>query len=673
MQKTIAVLITTFLWAIAPLKTSFSPYTHNTAVETTFDLGSNLCRTGPGAGADGSSKASGTSYNNVRDGDTTTYWSPNGNTGHVAVKWSSQVTSNMIILRELTNSVTSWSLETREGVELGSGSSIGRELRIAYTDISTDKIYLYIDGADAPPQIGEVEVYQDSEGGQGQPGSVSLSTFAGNASVQLSWTISNIDPESQEVYRNTSTDTLDWTLIAQDLGDATSFTDTSLTNDSTYYYWVKIIDAEGNIFLSNSSGSTPRESGGEVSGANFDIIGYAMVDGITTGGQGGTHVVVSTGTALQNAIKNKGSQPLTIYIEGTITPENSAGLSQIDVKDVADISILGLGSGAELNGIGIKMRRTSNIIIRNLKIHHVDMGDKDCISIEGPADHIWVDHCELYNEYQGADKDYYDGLFDIKKDADYITFSWNYLHDSWKCSLSGSSDSDDYPRRVTYHHNYYENVNSRVPLFRFGFGHLFNNYFLDIASTTSNSRMGACLRIENNYYEKAKNPYITAYSKEKGGGDISGNILDNSPLNYTSEVEKLLDCTLNVPYDHAEWLNAAMDVPELVSSFAGVGKITISHPDGTTGVRALNSLERFEVFPNPNKGQFKVNFELQQKETLTIRLVNSSGKLIRTIANRQFHAGSNEVVFNERGLAPDVYFVMATSAKGIKTKRVLVR
>ena len=36
-------------------------------------------------------------------------------------------------------------------------------------------------------------------------------------------------------------------------------------------------------------------------------------------------------------------------------------------------------------------------------IPHVAIGEKDCIGIEGPADHIRVDHCERYNEYQGTD------------------------------------------------------------------------------------------------------------------------------------------------------------------------------------------------------------------------------------------------------------------------------
>src|SRR5690242_14342366 len=53
-----------------------------------------------GAGADGSSKAGGTSYGNVKDGDTGTYWSPAGATGYVSVKWSSATTVSSAVIRQ---------------------------------------------------------------------------------------------------------------------------------------------------------------------------------------------------------------------------------------------------------------------------------------------------------------------------------------------------------------------------------------------------------------------------------------------------------------------------------------------------------------------------------------------------------------------------------------------
>jgi pectate lyase len=294
------------------------------------------------------------------------------------------------------------------------------------------------------------------------------------------------------------------------------------------------------------------------------MVGFATLNGGTTGGQGGPTVTVSTGTALQDAVKAGG--PRIIYVNGTITPGNSSGLSKIDVKEVSDISILGVGTSGELNGIGIKIWKSSNIIIRNLKIHHVTIGDKDCISIEGPSDHIWVDHCELYNDLN-HDKDYYDGLLDAKKDSEYITYSWNYLHDSYKTCLVGSSDSDSHDRKITLHHNWFANCFSRLPLYSFGTGHIYNNYYNGILDTGINSRMGAVLRVENNWFENSKDPLGFWYSDETGYWDVS----NNRYVNCTGSQPTSSTRSFNPPYNYS--LDSVDSVPATVRQYAGVGKI----------------------------------------------------------------------------------------------------
>ena len=314
------------------------------------------------------------------------------------------------------------------------------------------------------------------------------------------------------------------------------------------------------------------ECGGE-DGSDFALVGYATQAGGTTGGKGGTAVTVSTGSALQQALSNKGGSPLTIRVMGTITTGNS-GAEKIDVKDVDDVSIIGLGNGAEFNGIGIKIVRASNIVIRNLKIHNVTSGDKDAISIEGPADHIWIDHNELYAEYQNVDKDFYDGLLDVKAESEYITYSWNYFHDSWKTMLVGSSEDDTFDRKLTIHHNHFRNCNSRMPLFRGGHGHVFNNFYSEVADTGINSRIGACLLIEANVFEKSKNPWVSAFSDELGGGELLCNQTSgDSMFMFSDDVHELPKCDASVPYDYGAVLNLPSKVQSVVMAGAGVGKL----------------------------------------------------------------------------------------------------
>lgn len=199
----------------------------------------------------------------------------------------------------------------------------------------------------------------------------------------------------------------------------------------------------------------------------------------------------------------------------------------------------------------------------------MNTGDKDGISIEGPANNIWIDHNEIYASLD-VHKDYYDGLLDVKKNAEYITISYNYLHDSWKTSLVGSSDSDNYDRKITYHHNRFENINSRGPLFRFGQGHLFNNYYNNIIDTGINSRMGARLRIEHNVFENSKDPIVTMYSQEEGYWHVVNNLYINSTGNMPTT------STVNYTPPYSYTLDPVQNVKNIVLQNAGAGKIDTS-------------------------------------------------------------------------------------------------
>ncbi len=91
----------------------------------------------------------------------------------------------------------------------------------------------------------------------------------------------------------------------------------------------------------------------------------------TTGGAGGTSVTVATGDQFLAALDSKADNvPLTIYVDGTITLDNTAQ-DELLMKDLSDISVIGVADRGECNGIGIRMVRCENIIIQNMEIHHV--------------------------------------------------------------------------------------------------------------------------------------------------------------------------------------------------------------------------------------------------------------------------------------------------------------
>lgn len=449
--------------------------------------------------------------------------------------------------------------------------------------------YMSLGGDQGPPTGGPYTLNVSSSPSNG--GSVSLSPSGGTYS---DGTVVTLTANSASGYSFQN-----WS------GDASgSSSTTTVTMNSN-----KNVTA---IFDNGSTNPSPSPTG---------IIGWATQAGGTTGGSGGSTVTCSTGDCIQDAIDdNSGS--VIIRVNGTITPSNTSD-SKINVKETSNVSIIGVGSNGEFDGIGIKIWKSSNVIIQNISVHHVDIGDKDCISIEGPSDHIWIDHCELYNEFQGVGKDYYDGLLDAKKDAEYITYSYNYFHDSWKAMLVGNSDSDNNDRKITIHNNYFDNCNSRMPLFRFGQGHIFNNYYSGIATTGVNSRMGACLKVENNYFKNSICPIVSVDSDDLGGTDESGNIFDNS--SSCSKTEPY-SCNANIPYSYSAY--SASSVPSTVVANVGVGKV-----GKTAGVKLGSSAENQEeeledgikLFPNPFKESFTISIP-DFKGGERIRIVNLMGQ-----------------------------------------------
>lgn len=282
--------------------------------------------------------------------------------------------------------------------------------------------------------------------------------------------------------------------------------------------------------------------------------GYAAVgNGVTGGadtGLGNNVITVTTGAQLNAALSTTNAtykdKPLVIYIGGTITWENS-GNTEIRVRR-NNVSIIGLAASGEFHGVGIRISHgATNVIIRNLLIHEVPQarGAGDHIHLDGQdgaVSRIWIDHNEFYNdlavtvpagtanpdEYQ---KDYYDELVSGRSDVKNVTISYNYLHNSWKTSLWGSSDNaaeEDKGRTISFHHNYWKDVNSRLPLFRFGEGHVWNSYYQNVSGSGINSRMGAKIRVDNNVFENVKNAIWSGDSSAIGFWNASGNTFTSS-------------------------------------------------------------------------------------------------------------------------------------------------
>jgi hypothetical protein len=88
-------------------------------------------------------------------------------------------------------------------------------------------------------------------------GPTNLTSASGSGSVALHWTASNGGPASYSIYRGTQSDGEATTPVATVSGTTTTYTDTGLTNASSYFYMVVANNATGVSPDSNEILATP--------------------------------------------------------------------------------------------------------------------------------------------------------------------------------------------------------------------------------------------------------------------------------------------------------------------------------------------------------------------------------------------------------------------------------
>ncbi|MFJ8870235.1 MULTISPECIES: polysaccharide lyase family 1 protein [unclassified Streptomyces] len=331
----------------------------------------------------------------------------------------------------------------------------------------------------------------------------------------------------------------------------------------------------------------PQASAAVAGGAT----GYATQNGGTTGGAGGQTVRATTGTAIHTALCNRASAstPIVIEVEGTINHGNTAKVSGdscntaagvIELKQISNVTIVGVGSGAVFDQLGIHIRQSSNIIIQNVTVKNVKKSGSptsnggDAIGMESDVRNVWVDHTTL--EASGGESEGYDGLFDMKDNTQYVTLSYSTLRNSGRGGLVGSSETELSNGFITYHHNLYENIDSRAPLLRGGIAHIYNNYYVKLNESGINSRAGAKAKVDNNYFKDSKDVLGTFYTDAAGYWQVSGNTFDNvtwsarGSENNPAGPNPTSNTTVSIPY--AFTLDAASCVPGIVAQTAGANK-----------------------------------------------------------------------------------------------------
>jgi pectate lyase len=292
---------------------------------------------------------------------------------------------------------------------------------------------------------------------------------------------------------------------------------------------------------------------GQAAAAESSPVGFASLNGGTTGGSASTAVTVTSASALKSALSSSTSQ--TVRVSGLIS---ISGMYSV----ASNKTVIGVGSGSGITGGGLNLSGVRNVIIRNLVFRNAS---DDAINVQSSTTNVWIDHNDLANGY--------DGLIDIKRGSDFITVSWNRLHDHDKSMLLGHSDDnasqDTGHLRVTYVHNWFDGTNQRHPRVRFANPvHVLNNYYSNVGSYGVASTENAGVFVERNYFENVGKPTVT-----QTGDSDPGNlkVLNNYRVNSGTEQVRNGASVAAIPYSYTPEANNT--VKATVTAGAGTGKI----------------------------------------------------------------------------------------------------
>lgn len=385
--------------------------------------------------------------------------------------------------------------------------------------------------------------------------------------------------------------------------------------------------------------------------ADTNLIGYATIQDdkgtpfMVIGGALGDTVVANNLEDLKKYLGNE--KPYVVKFSGKIE-----GSDVIQIK--SDKTLLGYGNQAHLKGIELSINNARNVIIKNITVSHVT--PQDAIEINGKSKNIWIDHCEFFSDREHG-VDYYDGLLDIKNESSFITVSWCNFHDHYKTILISSGDEQyaDTVIRVTFHHNYFYNCESRLPSIRFGKAHIFNNYYKN-CNTAINTRMGACVRVENNYFENVGKAVFSDYSSIPGTGFLLNNYL------VSSNIYAVAGCNLDVPYDYEKYLDEPQILPELIP-------VNIK-----TKVENYIVPQEFFIgnYPNPFNSETKIILKLPHTSEVKLIVYNVLGQNLTTLIDRKLNAGDYEFNWNAVNITSGIYFYQLITDKIIKTGKMIL-
>ncbi len=395
-------------------------------------------------------------------------------------------------------------------------------------------------------------------------------------------------------------------------------------------------------------------------------VGWASLNGGTTGGEGGDTIMVTSRGELLSVIGS--STPRVILVQDTI---QLVKYERITVG--ANKSIIGMGTGATLYEGGLEVKG-ENVILQNLRITGSYDGDwdgkthsTDAITIR--SSNVWVDHCDLSASA--------DGLLDIRADGsnsqgDFVTISWTRFSNHNKVMLFGAGNDEIELRdklRVTIHHCWFDGfpergLNQRNPRVRFGDVHLYNNFFDDVDSYCIAARIESDIVVEYNYFRNSQTPHEVL---DQGLGLEDADLVARQNVYEFTSGRQDTHGDAFTPADFYEYqVDSTDQLPAMVINGAGL----LNDTNNQLPVAPTDTIEMYEDTRSVLLDVVQNTIDHDSVDLRISRIINLDQ--MAGIARIQDNL-INYVSPSSRPSSDSIIYVIADTQGGIDTGRVLVQ
>lgn len=325
--------------------------------------------------------------------------------------------------------------------------------------------------------------------------------------------------------------------------------------------------------------------------------------------------------------------------------------NMLDISSVKNVTVEGVGTDAIIHQWGFTWKSCSYIEVKNLTFNDYpedacsfEAGDTSATTLDGlKTGYLWIhnntfnigknnwDACPEQDKHEG------DGATDFKGLRN-VTISYNHYYKNHKTGLLGG-DGKHHQANITFHHNWYQENQARLPYGRQANMHMYNNFYDSSTGTNMQIHDGGYAFIENCYFKNTKKTFEVKTNKTTQNPAIKSynNIYDNCQ-NY--EIDKVTittnrlatvsnDCLFGSSFDtdsslfyydstnkvsNVTIMNEASELPTLLPTITGAGTLP------NFGLGSFHQV-------NPNQETFTVTFNTNGGTSISSQTVVSGNTI----------------------------------------------